>query len=63
MSENCCPDYPSCCEKGGPSEKRVVVDYLYLDLKTCDRCIGTGDILDEVMKELTPVLELAGYEV
>lgn len=41
----------------------VVIDYLYLDLKTCDRCIGTDKILEEVIKVLTPALELAGLSV
>lgn len=43
--------------------KEIVVEYLYLDLKTCDRCIGTDNILDEVMLTLTPALNLAGYTV
>ena len=45
------------------SEKKVVVEYLYLDLQTCDRCIGTDGVLDEVMLTLTPALKLAGFEV
>jgi hypothetical protein len=56
--ENCC----SCgCNKA--SGKKVIVEYLYLDIDTCDRCIGTDAVLDEVMKILTPALSLAGYEV
>lgn len=45
------------------SEKKVVVEYLYLDLTTCERCMGTDDELDEVMMVLTPALELAGFDV
>ncbi len=45
------------------SEKKVLVEYLYLDLQTCDRCIGTDSLLDEVMITLTPALQLAGYKV
>ncbi len=45
------------------SEKKVVVEYLYLDLHTCERCIGTDRELDEVMMVLTPALELAGFDV
>lgn len=45
------------------SPKKVTVEYLYLDLKTCDRCIGTDSVLDEVMLTLTPALKLAGFEV
>lgn len=45
------------------SEKKVVVEYLYLDLNTCERCMSTDDELDEVMMVLTPALELAGFDV
>lgn len=56
----------SCCSSSSGSdsiEKKVVVEYLYLDNQTCERCIGTDNILDEVMLVLTPSLKLAGYEV
>ena len=54
----------ACCSCGGAaSEKKIVVEYLYLDLHTCDRCIGTDNVLDEVMLTLTPSLQLAGYGV
>ena len=55
----------SCCSCGGAEapEKKMEVEYLYLDLQTCDRCIGTDRVLDEVMETLTPALELAGYKV
>lgn len=45
------------------STKKVMVEYLYLDLKTCDRCMGTDEVLEEVMERITPTLELAGYAV
>jgi glutaredoxin len=45
------------------SEKKVAVEYLYLDLETCDRCIGTDKVLDEVMMILTPALSIAGFAV
>ena len=44
-------------------QKVVRVEYLYLDLETCDRCIGADQVLEEVLGELTPALRLAGYEV
>lgn len=53
---SCC----SCgCETG--SEKKIIVEYLYLDLEACDRCIGTDNVLDEVMMTLTPALSIAGF--
>ena len=55
----------ACCSCGSDefSGKKVLVEYLYLDLQTCDRCIGTDNILDDVMMVLTPALKLAGYEI
>ena len=50
-------------EKNMNFGKQVVVEYLYLDLQSCERCIGTDKVLDEVMEVLTPALEMAGYEV
>lgn len=44
-------------------EKTVKIEYLYLDLETCERCVGTDAILDKVVCTLQPVLELAGYAV
>lgn len=43
--------------------KSVKIEYLYLDLNTCDRCCGTDVVLDEVVSVLRPVLEMAGYQV
>lgn len=51
------------CDCGETSEKKVVVEYLYLDLNTCDRCVGTDNVLDEVMMTLTPALQLADFAV
>ena len=54
----------SCC--GGRTvvmKKRLRIDYLYLDLHTCDRCIGTDAVLDEVVETLRPALTTAGYAV
>ena len=56
----CCRE--SCgCE--GRAPKTVLVEYLYLDLKTCDRCLGTDAELVETLNTLTPALALAGYAV
>ena len=51
----------SCRDAG--KEKKVEVEYLYLDLHSCDRCIGTDRVLDDVISKLTPMLEMAGYAV
>lgn len=44
-------------------KKEVKIEYLYLDLDTCDRCVGTDAVLEDVIVELTPALELTGYSV
>jgi MinD superfamily P-loop ATPase containing an inserted ferredoxin domain len=52
-----------CC--GGENknaEKKVLIEYLYLDLKSCGRCIGTDTVLDEVLTVIAPALSLAGYQ-
>lgn len=58
-------DKPDACECAGgcAAEKQVLVEYLYLDLNTCERCIGTDLELVEVLDILTPALRLAGYDV
>lgn len=63
-------DYSACtecgfcgCDCGTSTAKSVLVEYLYLDLNTCDRCIGTDQELVDVMAVLTPALQLAGNEV
>ena len=66
MEQNtCCCENPSYEESGCGcgSGKEIKIDYLYLDLNTCDRCIGTVAVLDEVLDTLRPTLELAGYQV
>lgn len=45
------------------NEKTVTVDYLYLDLQSCDRCIGTDAVLEEAIAELMPTLERAGFSI
>lgn len=51
------------CGCDADDRKKIVVEYLYLDLDTCDRCIGTDNVLDDVMLTLTPALEMAGFVV
>lgn len=35
----------------------------YLDLKTCDRCIGADKVLEEVLQTITPALQMSGYSI
>ena len=60
MARQCgCGCSGGCCTP----EKRVVIDFLYLDLDVCDRCQGTDRVLDEAVADVKNVLEAAGYEV
>lgn len=43
--------------------KTIAIEYLYLDLTVCDRCIGTDAVLRNVIRKLTPAFELAGYKI
>ena len=56
-----------CCCGQTPTDKNTKklfrIEYLYLDLKTCDRCMDTDKLLDEVVEVIKPALQLAGYEV
>ncbi|MCL1915631.1 MAG: DUF2703 domain-containing protein [Desulfovibrionaceae bacterium] len=41
----------------------MVIDFLYLDLNTCERCIATGGTLDEALNTLAPVFQAMNYTV
>ena len=54
----------SCCGGGTATDKKhLQINYLYLDLDSCNRCIGTDAVLDTVVNQVRPVLSLAGYDV
>ena len=42
---------------------RVQVDFLYLDLTTCDRCIGTASNVDRAVELLSPILREVGVQL
>lgn len=68
ITSDCCSetkDGNCCCssECSTPAKKEVNVEYLFLDLNTCDRCIGTDEVLEDVLNDITPTFELAGYTV
>lgn len=43
--------------------KPVVIDFLYLDLNTCKRCMTTDKALNEAVSELSGVLYTLGYKM
>jgi len=39
------------------TRRTVIVDFLYLDNESCDRCIGTEDALETTLKRVEPILD------
>lgn len=63
---SCCSCGPGCCDAPkeiGMKKRRIVIDFLYLDLSVCTRCQGTDTSLDEALAEVSKVLEATGVEV
>lgn len=61
-----CSCGPGCCNDQKDTEvkkRRIVIDFLYLDLSICTRCQGTDSSLDEALTEVSKVLEATGVEV
>lgn len=44
-------------------KKKIDIDFLYLDLNTCERCQGAESNLDQAISEVSSVLTSGGYEV
>lgn len=67
LQECCCRNSnTNCCKepndtKGG--KKRIVIDFLYLDLNVCTRCQGTERILEDALNDVSKILEMIGVEV
>ena len=47
----------------GMEKRRLDIDFLYLDLRVCERCQDTESILEEAIEEVARVLETTGVEV
>ncbi len=43
--------------------KKLLLEYLYLDLQTCERCMSADKVLDSVVELLRPVMDAAGYRM
>lgn len=46
-----------------PTPRHVAIDFLYLDLETCDRCIGSNTNLDAALNDVGHLLEASGIQV
>ena len=45
------------------NKRRVVIDFLYLDLSVCEWCKGTDKSLEEALNDISNVLQASGIEV
>ena len=57
-----------CClanntSKDSRERKRLLIEFMYIDLQVCVRCMGTDTVLEEAIAEVTNVLKAAGYEI
>jgi hypothetical protein len=60
----CCSTSCGCEEQNYAIEKKkIIIDFMYLDLSICTRCQGTEDSLEEAIADVAKVLELTGAEV
>lgn len=44
-------------------ERHLNIDFLYLDLGVCSPCQGTEAVLDQVVSDITPILEEVGFKI
>lgn len=68
MGKTCCANGCGCnceepLEETAMENKTLVIDFLYLDLKVCERCLGTDDALLAAIDEVGAVLKAAGYNI
>lgn len=62
-ASSCCSGDTSCCCSTEVKAKEMTIDFLYLDLNICERCIATGETLDEALQALAPIFEALNYSV
>ncbi len=63
-NNTCCSTICGCEDEIHSTEKRkIVIDFMYLDLSICMRCQGAEDSLEEAIADVAKVLELTGAEV
>lgn len=61
-----CSCGPGCCDVPKDiqmEKKRIVIDFLFLDVSVCTRCQGADTSLDEALSKVSTVLEATGVEV
>ena len=72
--EQPCCSGAGCCDTSVPkaesqtpkketATKKILIDFLYLDLEVCTRCQGTDEVLDEAVADVQQILQAAGASV
>jgi len=59
---------PTCCATisepiAAQKQERVTIDFLYLDLRECERCKRTNEQLESALPMITQTLRASGFEV
>lgn len=68
-SSSCCVSAENaknkCCGSGVAETpfKKLNIDFMYIDLDVCDRCLGTETSLDDAISEVTKILSSTGYQI
>lgn len=52
-----------CCDSGENPAKKLLIEFMYIDLTVCERCLGTDANLEEAVADVATVLNAAGYEI
>lgn len=60
---NCCCNNDNCCASAEYQVKRLLIEFMYIDLSKCDRCIGADANLEGAIAEVAPVLKAIGYDI
>ena len=61
QEQGCCGKNPVATAE--ETRERVTIEFLYLDLRECDRCKGTNKQLESALPIITQTLKASGFEV
>lgn len=56
----------SCCplaENSAPDARQLLIELLYIDITSCERCIGTQEALDAAVSQAAALLQMSGFEI
>jgi len=63
-AQSCCTPTTKIDPAAAPTARRVLeVEFLYLDLKVCERCQGTDQVLKDAVEEANRILGPTGVDV